>query len=166
MLRVAFAGTDDHDGQNRVGDGMGGWFGGPGGGWLLESIAGLPAFVLYFALGVVLVLLFGAVYTRITAHDEMSLIRQGNAAAALAFGGNLIGFSIPLSRAMAQAHSIPDMIIWALAAFVVQLAVYALARFLVPGLSLKIEEGNFAAGGFNAAVAITGGMLNSAAMTL
>lgn len=136
------------------------------GGWFLSSIAGLPAFIAYFVLGSALMVLFGAVYWRLTAHDELGLIRQGNSAAAIAFGGSLIGFSIPLGRAVAQAASIPDMIIWALVAFAVQCAVYALARFLVPGLSLKIAEGQFAPAIFNASAAIVGGILNSAAMTM
>lgn len=137
-----------------------------GQGWLLQSVAGIPPFAVYFLLGATLSVLFGYVYTRITAHDEINLIRQGNLAAALAFGGNMIGFSLPLARSIQQASSIPDLLVWALLAFGVQLLVYALARFLVPGLSLKIEEGSLAAGAFNATVAITGGMLNSAAMTL
>ena len=60
------------------------------------SMAGLPAFLLYFCLGVALIASFAAVYIKMTAHDELALIRGGNLSAAVALGGNLAGFSIPL----------------------------------------------------------------------
>ena len=56
------------------------------------SMAGLRAFLLYFCVGFALIAGFAAVYMRLTAHDEIALIRGGNLSAALAFGGNLIGF--------------------------------------------------------------------------
>lgn len=130
------------------------------------SLAGLGPFVAYFALGVVLTALFAAIYMRLTAHDEIALIRQGNLAAALALGGNLAGFAIPLDKAISQASSIPDCIVWAVVALVVQLLVYLVVRTLVPGLSARIEENNVAVGAFLAIAAISGGMLNAASMTL
>lgn len=130
------------------------------------SLAGLGPFVAYFALGVVLTALFAAIYMRLTAHDEIALIRQGNLAAALALGGNLAGFAIPLDKAISQASSIPDCIVWAVVALIVQLLVYLAVRTLVPGLSAKIEENNVAVGAFLAIVSISGGMLNAASMTL
>ncbi len=130
------------------------------------SLAGLPPFALYFALGAVLTVLFAAVYMKLTAHDEIALIRQGNLAAALALGGNLAGFSIPLDKAISQAGSVPDCIVWAVVALVVQLLVYLVARTLIPDLSRKIEENNVAAATFLAIAAISGGMLNAASMTL
>jgi putative membrane protein len=130
------------------------------------SLAGLGPFAAYFALGVVLTALFVAIYMRLTAHDEIALIRQGNLAAALALGGNLAGFAIPLDKAISQASSIPDCIVWAVVALIVQLLVYVVVRTLVPGLSTKIEENNVAVGTFLAITAISGGMLNAASMTL
>jgi putative membrane protein len=130
------------------------------------STAGLQPFVVYFAVGAALTVVFAALYIRLTAHDEIALIRQGNVAAALAFGGNLAGFSIPLDKAISQASSVADCMLWAFVALVVQLAVYGLVRLLVPGLSAKIEANNLAVATFLALTAVVGGMLNAASMTL
>jgi putative membrane protein len=130
------------------------------------STAGLLPFIIYFAVGAALTVIFAALYLRLTAHDELALIRQGNIAAALAFGGNLAGFSIPLDKAIAQASSIADCILWAGVALVVQLLVYGLVRILIPGLSAKIEANNIAVASFLGLTAFVGGMLNAASMTL
>lgn len=130
------------------------------------SLTGLVPFLQYFAVGLVLTALFAAIYMKLTAHDEIALIREGNLAAALAFGGNLAGFSIPLDKAIAQASSIPDCIVWAVVALIVQLLVYLGVKTLIPGLSKKIEDGNVAAAAFLGIAAFVGGMLNAASMTL
>jgi putative membrane protein len=130
------------------------------------STAGLVPFILYFVVGFALTIVFAAVYLRVTAHDEIALIRNGNVAAALALGGNLAGFSIPLDKAIAQASSVADCVMWALVALAVQILIYFAMRTLIPGLSQKIEANNLAVATFLAFGAIVGGMLNAASMTL
>ncbi len=133
---------------------------------MLSSLSGIPAFALYFGLGALLTAAFAMVYTRLTAHDELALIKNGNLAAALAFGGNLAGFSIPLDKAISQAAGVFDCILWAGIALGVQAVVYFGVRMLIPDLSQKIEQNNTAAATFLAFAAVVGGMLNAAAMTL
>lgn len=58
------------------------------------------------------------------------------------------------------------MLIWGIAAFVVQLLAYGIIRVMVPGLTAKIESNTLAAGTLLAAGSIASGMLNAAAMTL
>jgi putative membrane protein len=132
----------------------------------MSSVSGIPAFLLYFGLGGVLTICFALVYSRLTAHDELALIRQGNMAAAIALGGNLLGFSIPLDKAIAQAIGLLDCLVWAGVALAVQAAIYVCVRMLIPELSAKIEQNNTAAALFLGLVAIAGGMLNAAAMTV
>jgi putative membrane protein len=127
---------------------------------------GLPHFILYFLVAAALLTLFVLVYIRLTAHDEIGLIREGNVAAALALGGSLIGFVLPLSKAIAQAVSIPDMLVWGFAAFVVQLLAYLVCRFIVPDLSAKVGAGNVAAGITVASVSLGAGLLNAASMSV
>lgn len=129
------------------------------------SMAGLPAFLLYFAVGVALIAVFGALYLRLTAHDEIALIRGGNLSAAVAFGGNLAGFAIPLEKAIAQASSIADCTLWALAAMLIQFAVYGLSRLLIPDLSSKIEQDRLPSALMLAVMAVIGGTLAAASMT-
>jgi putative membrane protein len=59
----------------------------------LSSLAGIPSFLAYFALAVLLLVLFIRIYTWVTPHDEFGLIRANNPAAAIAFAGALIGFA-------------------------------------------------------------------------
>jgi putative membrane protein len=130
------------------------------------SMAGLPAFLLYFCVGAALITGFAVIYLRLTAHDEIALIRGGNLSAAIAFGGNLAGFSIPLEKAIEQASSIPDCVLWAVAAMLIQFAAYGLARFLIPELSKKIEEDRPPSAAMLAVIAVISGTLAAASMTI
>ena len=130
------------------------------------SMAGLPAFLIYFCVGFALIAGFAAVYMRLTAHDEIALIRGGNLSAAIAFGGNLIGFSVPLETAIEQAASIPDLVIWAVIAMVVQFGAYGFARIVIPDLSRKIEEDRVPSAAMLAVIAVLSGTLAAASMTL
>ena len=80
---------------------------------LTLSLAGLPAFLTYFAVAVALLLAFAFIYTRITSHDEFALIREGKAAAAVALGGSLIAFVLTLGSAIVHSVSLLDFVIWA-----------------------------------------------------
>ena len=133
---------------------------------LAGYFGGLPHFILYFVVAAALLSIFLLVYVRLTAHDEFSLIRNGNAGAAAALGGTMIGFVLPLSKAVAQATSIPDLLIWGMAAFVVQCLAYLVCVWLVPGLSEKIESGNLASGLMVGAFGIAAGLLNAASMSV
>jgi len=131
----------------------------------LTSLAGLPAFMLYFSLAVVLLLLFVRIYTWVTPQDEFALIRAGNSAAAIAFAGTLIGFSLPLSSAITHSMSLLDCAIWGAVALIVQVLTFVVSQLVLKQLPQRITEGNVAAGIFSAACSITVGMLNSACMT-
>lgn len=133
---------------------------------MIASAAGLPLFFLYFGVGLALTVVFAAVYMWITPQDELALIRDGNMSAAVAFGGNLAGFSIPLDKAISQAGSVLDCVLWAFVALVVQFVVYFAVKALIPDLSKKIEDDNLAVAIFLAFISIVSGMLNAASMTL
>ena len=80
---------------------------------LWQSIAGLPNFLLYFALALVLLTIFVAIYVRVTSYREFVLIRGGNVAAAISLSGALIGFVLPLASAIAHSVNPVDMVAWA-----------------------------------------------------
>lgn len=129
------------------------------------SMAGLPAFLLYFVVGAALIAAFTAIYLRMTAHDEIALIRGGNISAAVAMGGNIVGFSLPLEQAISQASSIADCVLWALVAMIIQFIAYALARLLIPELSRKIEQDSLPSALMLAVIAVVCGTLAAASMT-
>lgn len=131
----------------------------------VSSLSGLPAFLGYFAVAVVLLLVFTLIYTWVTPQDELALIRANNGSAAVAFGGALIGFSLPLSSAITNSLSLLDCAVWGAVALVVQVLTFLVLRILLKQLPQRIERGEMAAGIFAGSVAIAVGMLNAACMT-
>ncbi|MBZ7927768.1 DUF350 domain-containing protein [Ensifer adhaerens] len=128
-------------------------------------VAGLPAFLAYFAIGLAAYAIFARVYTLLTPHEEIKLIRSGNLAAVTAFLGALIGFSLPLSSAAANSVSVVDYIIWAIIGTVMQVLAFFIARFTMPSLHEKITQGDMAAGLWGGGIAFSIGILNAACMT-
>jgi putative membrane protein len=132
--------------------------------WTL-SLVGLPAFASYFAVALVLLLLFALIYTQLTTHDEFALIRQGNAAAAVALGGSLIAFVLPLCSAIIHSVSLLDFVIWAAIALVIQIATFFVVRISIPQLSQRITSNELSAGLFVALASVAVGAINAACMT-
>ena len=131
----------------------------------LSSLNGLPAFLAYFAMAIVLLLLFIRIYTWVTPQDELALIRANNTAAALAFGGALIGFALPLSSAITNSMSLLDCAVWGAVALVVQVLTFVALRLAIKQLPERINQGEVATGSFVAASAIAVGLINAACMT-
>lgn len=131
----------------------------------MSSLSGLPPFLAYFAVAIVLTLIFVRIYTWLTPQDELALIRANNSAAALAFGGALIGFALPLSSAITNSLSLLDCAIWGAVALIVQSLTFVVLRFTLKQLPVRIQQGEIATGVFVAAVAIAVGMINAACMS-
>jgi putative membrane protein len=131
----------------------------------MSSLSGLPPFLAYFAVAIVLTLIFVRIYTWLTPQDELALIRTNNTAAALAFGGALIGFALPLSSAITHSLSLLDCAIWGAVALIVQSLTFVVLRFTLKQLPERIQQGEIATGVFVAAVAIAVGMINAACMS-
>jgi putative membrane protein len=132
---------------------------------LLDSLQGFPSFLAYLALALVLLVLFGFLYSAVTPHREFKLIQQNQPAAAIAFGGALVGFVLPLSSAISNSVSLLDCALWGFIALVVQLLVWFFLRLVLRDLPQRITQGELAAGIFAAFVAIAVGLLNAACMT-
>jgi putative membrane protein len=128
-------------------------------------VSGLPAFLAYFGTGAALIIAFALLYSLVTPHREFSLVRDGNVAAATAWLGAMVGFSLPLASAAANSVSIVDFIIWAAIGGIVQLAAFGIAAAAQQGLSARITAGETAAGLWAGGVALITGLLNAACMT-
>ena len=129
------------------------------------SIAGLPDFLIYLGTSACLVALFVVLYTLVTPHRELALIRAGNTAAALSLGGAIVGFAIPLAMSIVQSHDLLDMVIWSSVALVVQLAAYFVATLAIDRRAKRIGEGDAAVGTLLAFVGIAAGLVNAACMS-
>ena len=81
---------------------------------IMQSLAGLDNFALYFGLSIVFLFIFKLVYALVTPHDEWKLVKEEkNVAAAIGFGGAIIGFAIALGSAASNSVAIIDFAIWA-----------------------------------------------------
>ncbi len=127
-----------------------------------EAVIG---FFAYLIGALVLLAVFQWLYSRITPHNEVGLIRDGNTAAGIAFAGAIIGFAIPAGNVIAHSVSLLDFAVWALIAGVVQLYAFLLSSLVLRGAHKRIEKGEVAAGIYVAAIAISVGLLNAACMT-
>ncbi|HTB66857.1 MAG TPA: DUF350 domain-containing protein [Steroidobacteraceae bacterium] len=132
--------------------------------WAL-SFLGLPAFLSYFGSAMLLLLLFGFIYTRLTAHDEFELIRHGKSAAAVALGGSLLAFALPLCSAIVHSLSLVDFLIWGVIAMIIQIVTFFAVRVFLPNLSQRITNDELSAGIFVALTSLSVGAINAACMT-
>lgn len=134
---------------------------------LIHSIAGLGNFALYFAVSVVFLFVFKVVYAFVTPHDEWKLVKEDkNTAAAIGFGGALIGFAIALSGAASNSLHLIDFAVWGVVAIIAQTFAFALLRFtFMPKIAERINANEISAGTMLAAMSIAIGLLNAACMT-
>jgi putative membrane protein len=132
---------------------------------LLESLSGLIGFCKYFGAAVGFVVVFCQVYCWITPYNELKLVREGNVAPAISFGGAMIGFILPLHSAITHSVGFLDMLIWAAVAMIVQLTVFGIVRLFFKGLVRDIENNHTAAATLLAFFAVAIGILNAASMT-
>jgi putative membrane protein len=132
----------------------------------MESFGGSGSFALYFLVSLALLVVFVLLYSVITPYREFKLIRAGNKAAALSLGGAIIGFAIPVGKAVAQSVNFTDMLVWAGIAFLAQLIAYLAAALCVPHFRKTIAEDHVASGILLAALSVAIGILNAASMTL
>jgi putative membrane protein len=127
---------------------------------------GAGHFVLAFGLACLFLAVFKRVYQWSTPYDEARLIGEGNLAAAVALGGAIIGFALPLASALTQTADPVEFACWALLAGVIQIvASLVVRRLVVRDMVERIQSGNVASASYLAATAVGVGLLNAASMT-
>jgi putative membrane protein len=129
-----------------------------------NTLSTFPNFLAYFAVGAVLIALFVVLYVNLTPQQEIRLIRGGNAAAATALAGSLIGFVMPLASVIRHSAGLIDLFVWGIIALVVQLGGFLVARMVLPNLPEAIDEGHIADAIFLAGLSLALGVLNAACM--
>jgi len=108
---------------------------------LLTLWNGLPVFLIHsgLSLGILVVGVF--IYTRVTPHDEIAMIREGNIAASVSLSGAVIGMALPLAFSLSVSISLWDIAIWGVVALVLQLLAYRLVDLFLRDMSGRIEAG-------------------------
>ena len=107
--------------------------------------AGFPATLAHAAVSLILLGLGAVVYALMSPHREIQEIRDGNAAAAVSFGGTLIGLAVPLAFSLTASTSIEELAIWGVAIAAVQLLLFRIVDFVLKGLPQRVQEGEIPA---------------------
>lgn len=131
----------------------------------MQSMQGFPEFAACFGMGLGFMLLYVVLYLYVTPHREITLIRGDNLPAAVVLAGAVLGFALPLASALRISGGVLDVAAWAFIALIAQLAAYALVALLLKRFSKRINRGEMAAAVLAAAIHVSVGLVNSAAMS-
>jgi putative membrane protein len=104
--------------------------------------SGFPVMLLHGAVTLAIFAVGAAVYTLFTPHHELRLAREGNAAAAVSFGGMLLALALPLAFALAASTSLLEAVLWGVSTAVVQLFLLWLTDLVLHGLPRRVREGD------------------------
>ncbi|MDX4035975.1 DUF350 domain-containing protein [Aliarcobacter skirrowii] len=126
------------------------------------------SFLGFFFTALILIVAFLYLYAIVTPYDDYQLIFEDkNVAAALGFGGAIIGVSIPLYSALSNSISYIDFAVWGVVAIVIQL-IFAFIVTRVNGkfsFTEKISQGVIPVGILMACLSISIGLLNAGSMS-
>ena len=118
---------------------------------------GFPTTVAHLGVTLGLLVVGAVIYALLTPWKEIALIREGNAAASVAFAGVLVGLAIPLAVSLSVSTSVRDILIWGVATVVLQLLAFRIVDLLLTGLPQRIRDGEV-----SAAVLLVGAKLATA----
>lgn len=111
-------------------------------------VAGFPDFIIQLSVALGLFIASLIIYTVMTPHKELALIRQGNPSASLAYGGVIVGLAIPLGSCLAHSFGLFDLLIWGVVTLLIQILAFRFADIFLRGLPRRIAEGDVAAAVF------------------
>lgn len=131
----------------------------------VHLLSTLPEFLSYLGVALVLTTVYAVAYTAVTPHPEWKLLREGNLSAALAFGGSLIGFVLPLASAIAHSISLVDCVLWGGIVLVVQILAFFGLRLVFPRLPDDIVADKRGVATVAAFFFLAVGILNAACLT-
>jgi putative membrane protein len=106
---------------------------------------GFPITLLHAGVTVAMLFAAAAVYIMLTPHKEITLIREGNSAAALSLGGVLVGLAIPLAVSLKASTTLIELAIWGVSTVAVQLLIFRLVDLVLHGLPKRIQDGEVSA---------------------
>lgn len=106
---------------------------------------GFQVTLLHAAVTILILFAAAALYVLMTPHKEITLIREGNAAAAVSLSGVLVGLAIPLAASLHTSTSVIEIAVWGASTVVLQLLIFRLVDLVLHGLPQRIQEGEVAA---------------------
>jgi len=106
---------------------------------------GFPVTLLHFAVTLTILIAGASAYIMLTPHKEITLIRQGNASAAVSLGGVLVGLAIPLAISLKASTTLIELSLWGIATVLVQLLIFRLVDLVLHGLPKRINDDEMSA---------------------
>lgn len=122
------------------------------------SLEALGNFLLYTFSSLVLLGVFGKIYQWLTPYHEHEQIKAGKLAPAIALGGALIGFTLPLLSVSYHGVNYIDFLIWAGIVGVLQIILFKVLYWVIP---MQIEEDNKAIALIYAVLAFCVGLISA-----
>ena len=107
--------------------------------------AGFPTTLAHAGISLLLLASGAAAYAFLTPHRDVQEIRDGNAAAAVSYGGVVLGLAIPLAVSLAASTSLLELVLWGVAVTLLQLLVFRIVDLVLKGLPQRVEEGEVSA---------------------
>ena len=127
-------------------------------------LSGLPILLLHFTLTLLMLALGAVIYVMITPYHEIDLIKQGNVAAAISFGGVLVGLALPLAMNMVGSVNAFDILVFGAVAIILQLLAYRLTDIVLKDLPKRIKSGEISAAITLVALKLSISVINAAAV--
>ena len=122
------------------------------------TLEALGNFLLYTFSSLVLLGIFGKIYQWLTPYHEHESIKAGKLAPAIALGGALIGFTIPLLSVSYHGINYIDFLIWAVVVGVLQIILFKVLYWMIP---MQVEEDNKAIALIYAVLAFCVGLISA-----
>jgi len=127
-------------------------------------VSGFPEFIVMTLVAGGMLVLASMVYILLTPWKELALVRGGNGAAGLALAGAILGLALPLAACLAASAEVFDLIIWGVAALLMQLIAYRVVDMLLSGIPTRIENDEAGAAIVLIAAKLAAAMLLSAGL--
>ncbi|MGE5501942.1 MAG: DUF350 domain-containing protein [Ignavibacteriales bacterium] len=125
---------------------------------------GFPITLLHAGMTILFLVIGAGIYILLTPQKEITLIREGNVAAAVSLGGMLVGLAIPLAVSLSASTSAVEIGLWGAATIAVQLLVFRLTDLVLHGLPKRIQDGEMAAAALLVGVKLATAIILAAAM--
>jgi putative membrane protein len=104
-------------------------------------IKGFPYLILHSSVTFALLIAALVIYVWITPHRELTLIREGNIAAAVSLSGAVLGLAIPLAFCLEASVSVYEILIWGVVTLILQLVAFQIVHLFIRDLPQRIERG-------------------------
>lgn len=127
--------------------------------------AAFPTFATHVGVTLAILIVATFIYGTLTPHRELRLIRAGNTAAAISFGGAIVSLSIPLSVCMAYSLNWADILIWGVVTVLLQLFALRWVDIFLRDLPRRIADGETSAATLLVAVKLALSVILAAAVS-